>query len=138
LADKSLTVNGTGATFSIANGAKLRLMGGGTYTFNSGYPQFANNSILEYYQTNTGTFSMLSAASVGNLIVSGIEGSIFSASADTLVVNGYLNINAGGTLFAKSKNIILASSTRFSNEGTLRLVGDENLNLANDTDSGIV
>ncbi|MFA5211145.1 MAG: LamG-like jellyroll fold domain-containing protein [Patescibacteria group bacterium] len=138
LSDKSLRVTGSGSTFIVANDARLRLMSGATYSFNTGYPQFANNSIVEYYRTNTGTYNILSASSVGNMIINGIEGSIFRLNNSSLTVNGYLQINEDGTLFLNSNTLILSSPTNFFNEGTLDVAGNEYTNLVNDTDSGTV
>ncbi|MCM8819418.1 MAG: hypothetical protein NC925_01315, partial [Candidatus Omnitrophica bacterium] len=121
----------TSSTFS--NEGTLKLIGSEVLT---NFINDTDSGTVEY--TGTGSYSSLVCGnSYYNLVFSG--GGTYSLD-NALTVNRNLSIsNSAGILNLNGKDLSLSTSSTFSNEGTLKLIGSEVLtNFTNDTDSGTV
>ncbi|WP_165764679.1 autotransporter-associated beta strand repeat-containing protein [Flavobacterium cyanobacteriorum] len=132
IASNTLTNTGTGATFSIANGATLRI--GGTGSFPAGYANYTlgATSTTEYYG-GAQSVSTLGGSQYGNLILSGsgaktLAGNVVTAgnatvtnvaltvvSGQNLTVGGNL-VNSGGNVsFLNNANLLQGAATTTNN-----------------------
>ncbi len=128
----NLTVNGSSGTLVVQNGGVLQLQGGEVVTLNVSNPTFQAGSLARYTGT-VGPYT-LKNWTYRSITVDGGAASVFalpgalSLPADLTITSGIVSL--GG-------NALTVSGT-FSNDGTLRLRGNETVTLTNDADSGTV
>ncbi|PIR77389.1 MAG: hypothetical protein COU30_02735, partial [Candidatus Magasanikbacteria bacterium CG10_big_fil_rev_8_21_14_0_10_38_6] len=122
----SMTVSGSGGLFTFADGITIRMRGGESLTT----PSFAGTVTGIMYGTGGNILNL----SYTDLIINGDAGSVFPLTSDLSVAND-LSITSG-SLFTNGSAITVSGV--FSNDGTLQLVGGEDLSFTNDTDSGTV
>lgn len=129
----ALTVNGSSSQFTVANGTTLQMEGGETVTTLTGYPSLASGSTVLFDGT-AGPYTIPNFT-YHHITFNG-SGGVFQIAA-TLSIGGNLTITAG-TFYLNEKNLTVTGS--FSNDDTLRLVGNEYLTFSagNDSNSGTV
>ncbi len=120
-------------TLVIEDGGTLRMQGAETLTLETGYPQLDSGSTVTY-DPSSGTTTITDYAYHHLTIASSGSAVVQLGAAESLA--GNFTINSGAVFY--TNGYILGITGTFSNEGTLRLVGTEQLAFSNDTNSGTV